>query len=52
MMRFRLTRAGLKLLKGARKVRMLGTVEARDASGNRTKTPFRFTLKAPKSRAR
>jgi hypothetical protein len=50
MMRFRLSKAGFKLLKAARKVRMLGTVEARDASGNPTKMPFRFTLKAPKTR--
>ena len=51
MLRFRLSRAGLKLLKGAKRVRMLGTVDARDAAGNPTKVPFRFTLKAPKPRA-
>lgn len=48
--KFRLSKSSLKLLKAAKKVRMRGTVEARDAKGNLTKAPFRFTLKAPTAR--
>jgi len=48
--RFRLSRSAMRMLKRAKKVRMRGTVDARDASGNLTKAPFRFTLKAPKAR--
>lgn len=46
--KFRLTRSNLKMLKAARKIRMLGSVAARDSSGNVTRTSFRFTLKAPR----
>ena len=46
--RFRLTRSDLKLLRTAGKVRMRGTVAARDALGNSTTAAFRFTLKAPR----
>ena len=52
MVRFRLSRSNLKMLKAAKKVRMRGTVDARDAKGNATKVPFGFTLKAPKSRSK
>jgi Tol biopolymer transport system component len=50
IVRFRLSRASLKRLKAARKVRMKGTVVARDARGNATTAHFGFTLKAPAGR--
>ena len=49
---FRLSRTGLKRLKAARKIRMNGTVVARDARGNTTTACFGFTLRAPASRNR
>jgi Tol biopolymer transport system component len=47
IIRFRLSRTSLKRLKAARKVKMNGTVVARDARGNATTVRFGFTLKAP-----
>jgi len=49
-LRFRLSKSAMKMLKGAKRARMRGTVEANDAKGNPTKVSFRFTLKAPKAR--
>ena len=51
MVKFRLKKASLKMLRKAKKVRMRGTVSARDANGNATPAVnFRFSLKAPKRR--
>jgi Tol biopolymer transport system component len=50
IVRFRLSRTSLKRLKAARKVRMNGTVVARDARGNATTARFGFTLRAPAGR--
>jgi Tol biopolymer transport system component len=50
IVRFRLSRTSLKRLKAARKVKMNGTVVARDARGNATTVRFGFTLKAPAGR--
>jgi Tol biopolymer transport system component len=49
LVRFRLSRARLKRLRAARKVRMNGIVVARDARGNAATARFVFTLKAPPS---
>jgi hypothetical protein len=47
--KFRLSRTSMRMLKKAKKVRMVGTVSARDAKGNPSPAvPFRFTLKAPR----
>ena len=49
--KFRLSKKSLKMLKRARKVRMRGSVSARDAGGNATPAvSFGFKLKAPKAR--
>ena len=50
LVKFRLSKSSLSMLKAARKVRMRGTVSARDARRNLTRETFRFTLKAPKPR--
>ena len=49
---FRLPRPTRRRLAQLRKVRMRGTVTARDALGNATTARFRFPLKAPASRKR
>ena len=46
MVRFRLSRGSLRRLSVRRKVRMRGTVIARDTLGNTTRVRFRFTLRA------
>jgi hypothetical protein len=50
LVRVRLSRTSLGALERAKRVRMRGTVVARDRAGNRTTVRFRFTLKAPKRR--
>jgi hypothetical protein len=51
--KFRLKKSGMKMLKKAKKVRMRGTVTARDSKGNTSPAAkFSFTLKAPKPRKR
>ncbi|MDQ6749508.1 MAG: hypothetical protein M3Z33_01940 [Actinomycetota bacterium] len=52
LLRFLLTKSSLKVLRAAKKVRMHGTVEARDAGGNLTRASFGLTLKAPAARTR
>jgi len=37
----------MKMLRAAKKVRMRGSVEVRDGSGNLTRASFRLTLEAP-----
>lgn len=46
-LKFILTKASMKTLRAAKKVRMRGSVEVRDASGNVTRASFGLTLKAP-----
>lgn len=47
--KFRLDKRGMRMLRTAKRVRMRGTVTARDAGGNATPAvAFGFTLKAPK----
>ena len=49
--KFRLKKSAMKMLKKAKKVRMRGTVTARDSKGNASPaTKFSFRLKAPKAR--
>ena len=49
--KFRLSKKSMKMLKRARRVRMRGSVSARDAAGNTTPAvSFGFRLKAPKAR--
>lgn len=48
--RFHLSKRAMRTLRRAKKVRMRGTVNARDATGNATRKSFRFTLRAPKAR--
>jgi Tol biopolymer transport system component len=52
VVRFRLSRRNLRALKKAKRIRMRGSVTARDALGNATKVSFRFTLRAPRARGR
>lgn len=52
LVRFRLSRRHLKALVKARRIRMRGSVTARDAFGNATTAGFRFTLEAPRPRRR
>jgi hypothetical protein len=47
LVRFRLSKTNLRMLKAARRIRMRGSVLARDALGNTTQRTFRFTLQAP-----
>jgi hypothetical protein len=49
LLRFRLSSRDLAALKAARRVRMRGTLIARDHAGNPTRVSFRFTLVAPKT---
>lgn len=52
LLRFVLTKSSMKMLRAAGKVRMRGSVEARDPSGNATTASFGLTLKAPTARGR
>lgn len=47
LVKFVLSKASMKMLRAAKKVRMRGNVEVRDASGNVTRASFGLTLKAP-----
>jgi Tol biopolymer transport system component len=49
LLRFRLPPRDLETLGAARRVRMLGTLTARDRRGNPTTVSFRFTLLAPRT---
>ncbi len=49
---FRLSKANLRMLEAARRIRMRGSVLARDALGNTTRRTFHFTLRAPKAARR
>ena len=48
-LRFRLSSRDLVALTAARRIRMRGTLIARDRPGNRTTVSFRFTLRAPRT---
>ena len=49
-MKFRLGKSAMRMLRRAKKVRMRGTVAARDSKGNATPAVnFGFRLKPPKS---
>jgi hypothetical protein len=49
VIRFRLSRRNLRALKKAKRIRMRGSVTARDVLGNATSVSFRFTLRAPRA---
>lgn len=50
--RFRLSKTNLRMLEDARRIRMRGSVLARDAVGNTTRRTFRFELRAQPKAAR